>query len=92
MLPIPENYYDDLVGKWDLDAARVDELRRLNLLYDRDGAGEFLHAYTETFDDRFFFEVVQRRSGYEQYGAPNATVRMAAQALRQEGERLRKVL
>ena len=96
MLAIPANYYDDLLGKWDLDENRVEELRRLDLLYDRDGpgegAGEFLHAYTETFDDRFFFEIVERRGGYDQYGAPNATVRMAAQAQRHEAERLSRVL
>ncbi|MEO9189735.1 MAG: TIM barrel protein [Acetobacteraceae bacterium] len=92
ILPIPANYYDDLLGKWDLDEQRVEGLRRFNLLYDRDAAGEFLHAYTETFDDRFFFEIVERRGGYEQYGAPNAPVRMAAQAQRHEAERLRQVI
>ena len=34
---------------------------------------------TLAFDDRFFFEVVQRCGGYQQYGAANAAVRMAAQ-------------
>jgi 4-hydroxyphenylpyruvate dioxygenase len=55
-------------------------LRELNLLYDCDENGEFLHAYTQPFDDRFFFEIVERRGGYQQYGAVNAPVRMAAQA------------
>ena len=32
-----------------------------------------------TFEDRFFFEIVQRR-GYRGFGAVNAGVRMAAQA------------
>jgi 4-hydroxyphenylpyruvate dioxygenase len=32
------------------------------------------------FRGRFFFEVVQRSGGYDQYGAANAPVRMAAQA------------
>jgi 4-hydroxyphenylpyruvate dioxygenase-like putative hemolysin len=32
------------------------------------------------FDDRFFFEIVQRTGGYQGYGAVNAAVRMAAQA------------
>ena len=55
-------------------------LRSLNLLYDRDDNGEFLHAYTEAFDGRFFFEIAQRFGDYQQYGAVNAAVRMAAQA------------
>ena len=56
--------------------------RRLELdPHDRDAdGGEFFHAYTQTFHDRFFFEVVQRKGGYDQYGAVNAPVRMAAQA------------
>ena len=56
-------------------------LERGHLLYDRDGqGGDFLHAYTVPFEDRFFFEVVERRGGYDGYGAANAAVRMAAQA------------
>ena len=80
LLQIPSNYYDDLAAKWGFGTTELDALRRLNLLYDRDEHGEFLHAYTETFDDRFFFEVVERRGGYQQYGAVNAAARMAAQA------------
>lgn len=79
MLPIPANYYDDLAARHGLEDARLAELAALNLLYDRDENGEFLHAYTETFHDRFFFEIVQRR-GYQGFGAVNASVRMAAQA------------
>jgi 4-hydroxyphenylpyruvate dioxygenase len=79
MLPIPANYYDDIAAKWGLDEALVRRLQQLNLLYDRDDAGEFLHVYTATFDDRFFFEIVQRCGGYQQYGAANAAIRMAAQ-------------
>ena len=35
-LPVPDNYYDDLVARFDLDPDRVAELRELGLLYDRD--------------------------------------------------------
>jgi 4-hydroxyphenylpyruvate dioxygenase len=92
ILPISSNYYDDLVAKWGLDEARIDQLRLLNLLYDRDDAGEFLHAYTDAFDGRFFFEIVQRLGGYQQYGAINAGVRMAAQAQRRASSRLGRLL
>jgi 4-hydroxyphenylpyruvate dioxygenase len=87
-LTIPANYYDDVAAKWGLDASRIDTLRELNLLYDSDENGEFVHAYTHTFDDRFFFEIVQRSGGYQQYGAANAPVRMAAQAQRLASSRL----
>lgn len=80
MLPIPANYYDDLAARWGLDEAVLADLQRLGLLYDRDERGEFLHAYTEAFEGRFFFEAVQRRGGYEGFGAVNAAVRTAAQA------------
>jgi len=91
-LPIPANYYDDVAAKWGLDEARIEELRSLNLLYDCDDSGEFLHAYTDAFDDRFFFEIVQRIGGYQQYGAANAAVRMAAQAQRHPGTRMAGLL
>jgi 4-hydroxyphenylpyruvate dioxygenase len=81
-LPIPGNYYEDIEARWGLDSARLEMLRAHNILYDRDDNGEFLHAYTDPFDDRFFFEIVQRIGGYQQYGAANASVRMAAQAKR----------
>lgn len=80
ILPIPGNYYDDLVARFDLAAGVVDELRGLGLLYDRDPHGEFLHFYTETVG-AVFFEVVQRIGGYQGYGAANAPVRLAVQHL-----------
>ena len=81
LLAIPENYYDDLAARLGLADAFIDRLRSHDVLYDRDpDGGEFFHAYTRTFHDRFFFEVVQRKGGYDQYGAVNAPVRMAAQA------------
>ena len=81
MLPIPANYYDDLAARWGLDDAVLASLRRLDLLYDQDEGGEFRHAYTDPFEDRFFFELVERH-GYAGFGAANAGVRMAAQAQR----------
>ena len=80
VLPIPANYYDDLIAKFALDDELVARLAAGNILYDRDaGGGEFFQLYTEPFEDRFAFELVERR-GYDGYGAANAPVRMAAQA------------
>ncbi len=92
LLRVPANYYDDLDARHALDPEFLDALRNHNLLYDRDErGGEFLHAYTETLDQRFFLEIVERRGGYDGYGAPNAAVRLAAQARRRalaaQGER-----
>jgi 4-hydroxyphenylpyruvate dioxygenase len=77
-LQIPENYYDDIEAKYDLDAEMMAALRDNQILYDREGDGEFFQIYTHTFDERFFFEIVQRRN-YEGFGAANAAVRLAAQ-------------
>ena len=78
MLPIPDNYYDDLAARIDIDPRRLAELQDLGVLYDRDGDGEFLHAYTRRIG-HVFFELVERRGGYDGYGAADAPVRMAAQ-------------
>lgn len=78
-LPIPANYYDDLLARFggELD---VGQLQRQQLLYDRDPqGGDFLHLYTRPFTaGRFFFELTERRAGYALYGAANAAVRLAA--------------
>ncbi|MGL4325765.1 MAG: bifunctional sugar phosphate isomerase/epimerase/4-hydroxyphenylpyruvate dioxygenase family protein [Beijerinckiaceae bacterium] len=79
ILPIPENYYDDLESRTDLDPATIDALKALNILYDRDAHGVFHQAYTTTLDGGFFFEIVQR-DGYMGYGAANAGIRLSAQA------------
>ncbi|MGL4811502.1 MAG: bifunctional sugar phosphate isomerase/epimerase/4-hydroxyphenylpyruvate dioxygenase family protein, partial [Beijerinckiaceae bacterium] len=76
LLPIPENYYDDLEARSDLAPEMIDALKALNILYDRDASGTFFQAYTNTLDGGFFFEIIQRE-GYEGYGAPNAGVRLA---------------
>jgi 4-hydroxyphenylpyruvate dioxygenase len=81
-VPLSPNYYDDLPTRFELDDAFVERLRELGILYDRSADGEYLHIYTEAFEDRFFFEFVQRIDGYDAYGASNAPVRMAAQARR----------
>ena len=79
-LPISPNYYEDLLARLDLDESLVRRMQALNIVADvSPGGGRFLHAYTEPFADRFFFEVVQREGGYDGYGAVNAAVRMAAQ-------------
>ena len=75
---MPENYYEDLQARFDLAPEFLAELRENDLLYDRDEHGEFLHFYTKTIGN-MFLEVVERRSSYDGYGAPNAPVRLAAQ-------------
>jgi 4-hydroxyphenylpyruvate dioxygenase len=77
-LQIPANYYEDLDARFGLAPDFLASLQELNLLYDRDADGEFLHFYTATVGS-VFFEMVERRGNYDGYGAPNAPVRHAVQ-------------
>jgi 4-hydroxyphenylpyruvate dioxygenase len=79
ILPVPDNYYDDLLARVDLDEDLVAAMREYHVLYDRDGVGEFFHFSTGMLGRRMFFEIVQRVGGYDGYGTPNTSVRMAAQ-------------
>lgn len=80
LLEISDNYYDDLLARFSLEEAFVDQLKAHNILYDADQwGGGFLHVYSQPFEERFFFEIVQRMDGYDQYGAVNTPVRLAAQ-------------
>ncbi len=79
LLQIPENYYDDLEARTGLGGDELDRLKSLDILYDRDGDAEYFQVYTHAFEDRFFFEVVQRRD-YTGFGAANASIRLAAQS------------
>lgn len=80
LLRIPRNYYDDLEARYGLDETLLEALRSRNILFDRNDEGDFLHAYTETFSGRFFFEIVERRGDYQRFGEANAGIRLAAQA------------
>jgi 4-hydroxyphenylpyruvate dioxygenase len=79
LLDIPENYYDDLEARTGLSGEEIDRLKSLDILYDREGTSEYFQVYTHAFEDRFFFEIVQRRD-YTGFGAPNASIRLAAQS------------
>ncbi len=77
-LAVPDNYYDYVAGRFGVDADTVAELRELDLLYDRNADGAFIHFYTRTVGT-VFFEFVQRIGDYDGYGTDNAPVRLAAQ-------------
>jgi 4-hydroxyphenylpyruvate dioxygenase len=79
-VPISANYHDDLGTRFDIDPEVIERMRSLGILFDRTGSGDYFHIYTESFADRFFFEVVQRAGAYDAYGATNAPARMASQA------------
>ena len=93
LLEIPLNYYDDLAARFDFDDEFLSELAYYNVLYDRDAqGGELFHVYTEPFEGRFFFEVLQRKGDYAGYGAANVAVRLAALAKARSGAGRKPVL
>ena len=79
LLSIPENYYDDLEARVGMPADRLKTLKANNILYDKDGDGEYLQIYTQSFKDLFFLEIVER-CGYKGFGAVNASIRLNAQS------------
>lgn len=78
-LAISPNYFDDVEARFGLEPEFSDRLRAGNVLYDRDEHGEFFQIYAPALEHGFVFEIIERRGGYQGYGAPNAPFRIAAQ-------------
>ena len=71
-LYVPDTYYDTVnerVGKIEED---MDELKRLNILIDRDDEGYLLQIFTKPVQDRptVFYEIIQR-AGAKSFGKGN---------------------
>lgn len=71
-LYVPETYYEDVldrVGHIDED---FDELKKLNILIDRDDEGYLLQLFTKPVEDRptVFYEIIQRH-GARSFGKGN---------------------
>ena len=78
LLEISGNYYDDLAARTALAPEAIERMRELGVLYEAGSRGELLHVYT-AMAGSVFFEVLERRGGYDGYGASNSSIRMAAQ-------------
>lgn len=79
LMQVPDNYYVDLDARFALDPEMLGVLRDHQLLYDRIGSGELLHAYTPVLATGFYVEFLERRGGYDGYGSASTHVRLAAQ-------------
>lgn len=78
ILPVPLNYFEDLEARTEMDEEGLYLMKKYSILYDESNAGCFYHFYVQPIGS-FFFELVQRVSAYDGYGANNAFVRMSAQ-------------
>jgi 4-hydroxyphenylpyruvate dioxygenase len=76
-VPISGNYYDDLIAREVLDPAIVERMRGQDIVCARTGSGTYYQAYTEPFERRFHFQIVQRQA-YEGYGEINEPLRVAS--------------
>ena len=76
-VPISSNYYDDLTAREVLDQATVERMRGQGIVFSRSGTGTYYQAYTEPFEGRFYFQIVQR-TAYHGFGAINEPLRAAS--------------
>ena len=76
-VPISTNYYDDLIAGEVLDEATVERMREQDIVFAGAGGGAYYQAYTETFEGRFYFQIVQR-TAYDGYGEINEPLRVAS--------------
>lgn len=78
-LPISPNYYEDLAARFDFPPGLLDKMKQANVLFDQDDSGSYFQCYSREFSGGLFFEILQRGTGYQGFGAANAPFRIAAQ-------------
>ena len=71
-LNTPDTYYDGLAKRVGGISERVDDLKKLRILVDKDDKGYMLQIFTKPLQDRptLFFELIQRK-GSESFGKGN---------------------
>jgi 4-hydroxyphenylpyruvate dioxygenase len=71
-LEVPETYYDDLLDRVGEIDEKIEDLKHLNILVDRDDEGYLLQIFTKPVQDRptLFFEIIQRK-GAQSFGKGN---------------------
>ena len=85
-LQVPDTYYDDLLDRVGHIEEDFEEVRRLNILIDRDDQGYLLQLFTKPVEDRptLFYEIIQRR-GARAFGKGN--FKALFEAIEREQER-----
>lgn len=71
-LYVPETYYEDVMERVGEIKEDLEELKRLNILIDRDEEGYLLQIFTKPVQDRptVFYEIIQR-AGAKSFGKGN---------------------
>lgn len=71
-LYVPDNYYTDVMDRVGTINESLEELKKLNILIDRDEEGYLLQIFTKPVEDRptVFFEIIER-NGAKSFGKGN---------------------
>jgi 4-hydroxyphenylpyruvate dioxygenase len=71
-LVVPDSYYEDLIARVGNIDEDLEDLRKLNILVDRDDEGYLLQIFTKPVEDRptVFYEIIQRK-GAKAFGKGN---------------------
>jgi 4-hydroxyphenylpyruvate dioxygenase len=71
-LHVPEVYYEDVVQRVGKIDESMEELKKMNILIDRDEEGYLLQIFTKPIQDRptMFFEIIER-NGAKSFGKGN---------------------
>ena len=71
-LYVPDNYYEDVMDRVGSINEDLAELKKLNILIDRDEEGYLLQIFTKPIQDRptVFFEIIER-NGAKSFGKGN---------------------
>lgn len=77
VLKIPDLYYDNMLAEG-YDPSLVEKLRDYRVMLDTENGGQFLHAYSQSFNGGIFFEFVQRNN-HQGFGRHDVTARLMAQ-------------
>ncbi|MFC4767257.1 4-hydroxyphenylpyruvate dioxygenase [Effusibacillus consociatus] len=85
-LTVPDSYYEELRSRVGAIDEELDEIKRLNILVDRDDEGYLLQIFSKPVVDRptFFFEIIQRK-GAKGFGKGN--FKALFEAIEREQER-----
>jgi len=71
-LYVPDTYYDDVLDRVGEIEENLEDLKKLNILVDRDPDGYLLQIFTKPVEDRptLFYEIIQRK-GAQSFGKGN---------------------
>ena len=71
-LHVPDTYYEDVMSRVGKINEPLEELKKLNILIDRDEEGYLLQIFTKPVEDRptVFFEIIER-NGAKSFGKGN---------------------